>query len=209
MRRRRLAYGLAMMLSCGPVLLASCSFPDVEFATGSSEGGGEGGSPEGTTADAISSDVHVLVDGADPSSLIVQDAGGRIDASGCSSCDCDGDGFNHAGCDAGPDAGPIDCDDNDTRTKPGQGWLDVPGEKPQFGDWNCVSGVEKFYDSNVDCSKVSAGKACDQTFGFSDNPACGANGSLVTCKTSPGTLLPPVAASCGVGGKAPAKQSCK
>ena len=58
-------------------------------------------------------------------------------------CDGDGDGFydlTKPGCaDAG---GPNDCDDTDSRVRPGQSYLDV-SSPPRGGDLNCANGVEK------------------------------------------------------------------
>ena len=165
----------------GGAIGIACSFPDVDFA------------PAGIALDGeVGSDVHVLVDGSDPGALIASDAGKRIDAAGCTVCDCDGDGFNdlsRAGC-AGA-GGKNDCDDSDTTTRPDQRFNTTAPYPPRNGDWNCTGGVERFYEPSVTCAGPG-GASCDGRFGFEDDPTCGSTGTFVTCKTTGATppLLP-------------------
>lgn len=198
-------------------LIAACSFPDVAFAPAGGASGDEGGVPEGGSVDGssdasedVSNDVRVLVDGGDPNDLIAKDAGKKVDASGCAVCDCDGDGYNEttkAGC-GGADAGPNDCDDNDSRAHPGQTYLLDKAEKPRLGDWNCVNGVERLYAANVNCNTVTPGPTCDGTFGFEDATACGETGSFVTCKSAGG--IAGLLQSCVVSARnVTQKQACK
>lgn len=208
-RRRRTLFVAATLAAAVVGFAVSCTFPEVTFAPA---GVGEGGSTDGPTSD-VSDDVRVLVDGADPGEQIVKDAGKPIDPGTCEAgdCDCDDDtypDFSKVGCapDAGVDAGPTDCDDFDSRTHPNQGPLEDPAVPPRNGDWNCRNGVEKFYTPNLDCTKLAAGSACDTAFGFEDNPACGAKGTYVTCKT----VTDIVFSKCAVGGKSLDKiQACK
>ena len=209
-RRKRVVVG-SILAAVAAVIGVACTFPDLQFKADDAvgEAGAEGGKPEGAAADApfeVGADVLVLVDGGDPDAQIVKDAGKKVDASGCVSCDCDGDGFNDtmkAGCqDAG---GEYDCDDTDTTTRPDQGFNTTPPYPPRNGDWNCKNGVERFYKSGIDCPNTAVA-SCDGTFGFSDNPSCAGQGTFVTCKVS-GTI--PILQTCIVGSQALATQACK
>lgn len=171
-------------------------------------GGGETG-----TAD-VGADVDPLdaaptdASGPDTSAPVVEDAGQKVDASACASsdCDCDKDGFTNANAGCPSPTGMSDCDDQDSRTRPDQGYLQDPAEPPRNADWNCSGAVEKFYRPNVVCTAVPPGVACDGTFGFEDDPACGATGTFVTCKTVTELLL----SKCAVNAKSLAtKQACK
>lgn len=217
-RRRRGALVVAGMASCAVALIVACTFPEATFVPDDGTRPGDESTGEGSTVDAdasafedVSNDVQgVLIDGGDPDALIVKEDGGKVDASGCTTCDCDDDTYwdtTKAGCNT-PDAGPHDCDDKDSRTHPNQGYLLAKGEPPRNGDWNCVSGVEKFYNPNLKCTDLPAGSACDSAFGFEDNPACGATGTFVTCKSVGGVLG--LLRTCAVGSRAlDTKQGCK
>ena len=212
MKPRRVLVVASVLGLLGCAIGVACTFPTVEFRGGGGEGGtdGEGGADGGPDSTPDSpDDFRVLIDGGDPDALIVKDGGMKIDASGCTSCDCDNDGFNvmRAGCqDAG---GAIDCDDTDTRSRPDQGYLFDKPEAPQFGNWNCTNGVEKLYKTNTICTALSPGGACDAMFGFEDDPACGASGNLVTCK-SVGSPPLYIGGGCVVGAQNKAtKQACK
>ena len=168
------------------------------------EGGGSDGSTGDSAPDSASFDAAV------PDAPIVSDAGAKVDASGCTTCDCDSDGYSDltkTGC---ADAGGVqDCDDTDSRSRPSQGFLVELGEPPRQGDWNCNGAVEKFYPPNTSCTALSPGAPCDATFGFKDNPACGATGMFVTCKS---TGSPPlyVGGGCVVATQnTTTKQACK
>lgn len=210
MRNRNKLFVAATLASVAAGLIVACSFPEVTFAP---VGAGEDGGSSDATTD-VSNDVRVLVDGADPAEQIVKDAGQAIDAAACAAndCDCDDDTYKDltkAGCapDAGVDAGVTDCDDFDSRTHPNQGPLEDMPAPPRNGDWNCVNGLEKFYKPNIDCTKLSAGSACDSAFGFENDPACGKSGVYVTCKTVADLAL---FQKCVVGGQSLDKvQACK
>lgn len=191
--------GLGAAIACG-----GSQYGIDSSDAGSAEGGALDASDDAQSVDAATNDASA----PDTSAPVVDDAGAKIDASGClpGNCDCDGDGFvdtTKAGC-ISADAAPPDCDDKDSRTRPSQGYLIDPPEPPRNGDWNCAGGVEKFYRPNVACTALQGGPACDGTFGFEDDPGCGATGTFVTCKT--GGLLN---TSCVVNAKSQTKQACK
>jgi hypothetical protein len=205
-RRRKALLVVAAGASTAIGLMVACSFPDVTFAPSSV-------TPEGSTPD-VGTDAFVLIDGSDPDALIVRDAGQAIDSSACqpSDCDCDKDDYKSAakaGCvDAGVDAGPLDCNDFDSRYHPGQKFVPYKPTPPGTADWNCNNQVERLYESTVDCSKVAPGATCDGTFGFEDNPGCGDTGTFVKCKTSGG--IGPVLATCIVDSRTLGEtQACK
>lgn len=210
-RRRRAWFVVAAVDSTGIGLMVACSFPDVTFAPGS---GGEAGPTNEGSASESGTDASVLIDGSDPDALIVRDAGQAIDASGCqpSDCDCDKDNYKSAakaGCvDAGVDAGPLDCNDFDSRYHPGQGFVPDKPTPPGTGDWDCNTRIDHLYAANLDCTKVNPGATCDGTFGFEDNPGCGESGTYVKCKTSGG--IGPVLATCIVESRSlGTTQACK
>ena len=120
----------------------ACSFPDVTF--GSAEDL-EAGLEAGAEADADPQPVRdggqdaleeqdsgpILIDGSTIDDLVVVDAGGKVDAAGCVGCDCDGDKYNDLtkpGCENA--GGAHDCDDNDSRVHPNQGYLFDSGGEP-------------------------------------------------------------------------------
>jgi hypothetical protein len=139
----------------------------------------------GTESDADAGPPPVIIDGSTLDALVVDDAGGQVDASGCVACDCDNDTFDRAGCGAG--SGPFDCDDNDTRYKPYQGYLADKPVLPKTGDWDCSGTVEKLFVENVNCGAISiasllGGKTCADIFGFQQPLACGEPGTWIRCK---------------------------
>jgi len=159
--------------------------------------------------DPVDAGTQQVLDAAVPDAEIfdarvLEDAGEKVDASGCqpTDCDCDDDGYNDltkAGCaDAG---GPNDCDDTDTRTHPNQDFVSEPGEAPRNGDWNCVNGVEKLYPTGVSCGLLALG-ACAGVQGFSGDPACGVEGAYTGCKVQAGLF-------CVAAPTSPRKQACR
>ena len=195
LRRALLLAALAAGAALTPVV--ACATP---YAQVQADAADAASLPETAAADATP-DV-VLVDSGDPDALVVKDAGGKIDAAGCTSCDCDGDGFNDLAKPGCADAGGMnDCDDTDSRTHPGQGYLVDLAAPPRNGDWNCDGVVNKLYAPNLTCSGL-LGATCSATSGFTGDPACGAAGTLVTCVVS--------GVSCAVGAQGTmTRQACK
>lgn len=191
MKARRLIV-IAAGLAFGAAITVAC-FPEVQFAPD------DDAAPDGNThADTSVSDVTTIdspskpvdaaadvFEGLDANLLDVfvpEDAGGKVDAAGCTSCDCDKDGYNRelVGTDCG--AAPFDCDDNDSRSHPGQVFLKEDAEAPMNGNWNCVDGVEKPYPENVTCDGLTLGNGCTNIYGFTKPVACGQTGTFVRCK---------------------------
>lgn len=201
---RRFFFGLLFV--AGGASAYACSFPEVDFAP--DDGGidgpnGETGVPSDTGADVTTRDAIADVvldtsyDGQVDAALldvaVAEDAGGKVDASGCKTCDCDEDGYNRfeAGVDCG--AGPYDCDDNDSRSHPEQLYLEDKPEAPMFGDWNCSGAVEKGYQENVKCDQLLLGLGCAGSFGFNTTVACGEKGRWARCKPVPVLIGLPLA----------------
>ena len=163
---------------------------------------GTDASTDETAADAsdVVVDTAIFIDGQSPDALIVRDAGTKgIDAASCdATCDCDKDGFDRPNCGDGGE----DCDDTDQRVRPDQGFLEIPGEPPRNGDWNCKNGVEKLYPVNINCSGMALG-ACSSVQGFSNDPDCGTPGTYVFCAVSGGGIF------CAVGATQSRLQACK
>ncbi|CAN5914157.1 hypothetical protein BH11MYX4_BH11MYX4_61360 [soil metagenome] len=209
MKRRALLLLVSTAL-CAIATAAACGFPDVGYATDPADGAPPDALVAGDSGDAAE-DTKVVLDGGDPDALIVRDAGQRVDAATCQpdDCDCDKDGFRStlkAGCEGGAN----DCDDNDPRAQPNQGYLLDKAESPLFGDWNCSTKVEMLYPENVDCQALSPGtKTCDQIAGFEGTVGCSNFGKVVKCKTVP---VPPLnlTSACAVGAQFPnTQQACK
>lgn len=196
---------------------AACGFPEVTFAP-EDDGGLDGATSEPDTGpfDSADADADALAidagDGAVDANLldvaVVEDAGGKIDAADCTSCDCDEDGYNRNEPDCG--AGPFDCDDNDSRSHPNQSFLAERAESPMNGDWNCDDTLEKGYDENVNCEKLLLGLGCAGKFGFSSTVACGEKGRWARCKTVPVLIGLPLACAIDPDTLEPEKiQPCK
>ena len=173
--------GLVALTALASVVFGACADLD-----GLSGGSGDAGTPESSVAADASSDVE-QPDAATNDGPLIPDAEsrpdgeGRVDASDCSTCDCDDDGFLSArpGC---SDAGSTDCDDFDPFRSPGQTKFIDELPSGHLGDWNCSGAVEKLYPTGVACTG-NGGPACDGRFGFTGDPPCGATGPFVTCKT--------------------------
>lgn len=185
-RRKALALaGVVTLFACA--IGAACTFPDVAFAP-TGDGIGEAGADGSAVGSADSSS------GADASSdaALIEaatrtDATTKIDASGCTSCDCDMDTFDPKGgaCDGGP--GPVsDCDDSDPVIKPSQTFVDDfrwASSHPIPYDWNCDGHVDKAYPVNLKCGgNVLTG--CTGGQGFVGDPTCGtgADTDFAECK---------------------------
>jgi len=157
---------------------------------------GGGGDDAGTIDDAS------VVDAPDYDALIVDDPGEPVDASGCTSCDCDGDGFPRKGCGDAGEGVPTDCNDDDTRYRPNQGFVTARPEPGRSGDWNCDGRVEKLYPTNVKCSLLAL-TGCNGSHGFEGDPGCGEEGKFIHCKAPIGLLL------CTVGKTETRRQACR
>jgi hypothetical protein len=181
-RRRRIGLILvASLATCGVALVVSCSFPDVEFATAGSEGGsgGEGGTGEGSTDSSTAADTAQIEASMRP------DASTKVDAAGCTSCDCDGDHYavRDGGCEGGPGL-VYDCDDTDDFINPTRDFVDDfrwTSIHPVPFDWNCSGNVEKAYPINLACGgNVITG--CTGGQGFKGDPSCGTGAEYFECK---------------------------
>jgi hypothetical protein len=114
--------------------------------------------------------------------VIVTDAGQPIDASGCKTCDCDEDLFERPDCGT---AAVKDCDDNDPRYAPDQGFLAIRPDPGKTADWNCNGAITPLYTVNEICGGILA--TCNGREGFLGAPGCGETGQYVFC--IPGGLL--------------------
>jgi hypothetical protein len=230
--RRRLT--LASLLCGASALVVACAFPDVTLtsdAHGSalSEAGADASaavdgadgatrpsgprrqleepSEDGETPGDEDAGTPLLIDGSSPDALVVVDAGAKVDAAGCTSCDCDGDGYENlakAGCSQA--GGPSDCDDADQRTHPSQSYLVAKTAPPRLGDWDCSGAVDKLWPTDVSCEGLAPlGLGCSDHFGFKGAPGCGEKGSWIRCVKRPGLL----ALDCIVGEEREETQACR
>ncbi|MDF2691860.1 MAG: hypothetical protein K0S65_243 [Labilithrix sp.] len=186
MRRVLLPTGVALLVFAAAW---SCAFPEVTF--GPAEDGAVDGAVDATN-DAALEDPEpgpILIDGSSLDALVVADAGGKVDASECTSCDCDSDNYNDPdrdGC--APSGGQFDCDDIDSRTRPLQGFLFDKAEAPRNGDWDCNGKVEKLWNESTTCAGLTLGLGCPNIFGFTEPVACGEKGNWIRCKRRSGLL---------------------
>lgn len=192
-----------LLIILGSVSLAmgttwACSFPEVTFGPPDELEAGVGDAEPGSDGAADAPDAFeeehdagpILIDGSTVDALVVVDAGGKVDAAGCASCDCDDDNYNDLdkdGCDGA--GGAPDCDDTDSRTHPNQGYLFDKAEPPRNGDWDCSGTVEKLWtNENTTCSGLTLGLGCSDIYGFTSPVACGEKGTWIRCKKRPGLL---------------------
>ncbi|MBX3207805.1 MAG: hypothetical protein KF764_22350 [Labilithrix sp.] len=178
----------------------ACTFPDVTFGPADDVEAGDGDAEPAPASDgaldapdAPEEEVDagpILIDGSTLDALVVVDAGGKVDASGCTGCDCDGDQYNDlgkAGCETA--VGAPDCDDTDQRSHPNQGFLFDKAEPPRNGDWDCSGKVEKLWtNEQATCAGLTLGLGCANIFGFTQPVACGEKGTWIRCKKRPGVL---------------------
>jgi hypothetical protein len=189
MRRRRAL--LVSFVASAFAAAGACGFPEVSFQTGADGSTPEGGdAPSQIDKDAAKDATDELPPDVDPNGKNEDastrgDADTKVDAAGCTTCDCDTDNFfrRDAGCNGGPGA-VYDCDDTDTFISPNQSWVTDPvwpstAHAIPF-DWNCSGAVEKQYFYGVRCTLL-ANCAAE---GFSGNPACGEEGDYIFCKDS-------------------------
>jgi len=192
-RHRRLALVLGGLVM-GTAAFVACGFPDVAFAPEDSgtkdattdknvpDTGMPDSANDATTTDATIDveevpDTGPRIDANLLDVAVPEDAGGKVDASGCQSCDCDQDGFNKPDC----GIGPFDCDDNDSRSHPNQVFLDNDAEAPMNGNWNCDDKVEKAYPEGGTCNSSLLGLACTAVYGFTTTVQCGTKGTFIQC----------------------------
>lgn len=185
MKRRQ-----GLVLACVVTLFAcaigaACTFPDVEFApTGGGIGeAGADGSEEGS-ADS-SSGADASSDAALIEAATRTDASENVDAAGCTTCDCDTDGFKErdGGCEGGPGA-VYDCDDGDRDIRPTQTFVDDfhwTSVHPVPFDWNCDGKVDKAYPTNLKCGGTVL-TGCTGGQGFKGDPTCGTGEDYFECK---------------------------
>jgi hypothetical protein len=214
MRRLRFVLGLT-----AAVVGASwaCVFPEVTFGTepadeagtdGAQTVPGEASLPDDDASPLVDEDSGpILIDGSTLDALVVLDAGGKVDAAGCTGCDCDDDKYNDLGKPGCASAGgQNDCDDNDTRSHPLQGYLFDKAESPRNGDWDCNGGVEKLYTrEDTTCAGLTLGLNCGNIFGFTQPVPCGEKGPWIRCKKRSGLL----ALDCEVAEQKLETQLCK
>jgi hypothetical protein len=207
------------------VVVVACAFPDVTFgpqpdveagppdvlsgdSESDSDSDGDTASADGSTVGDAEADVlPILIDGSTLDALIVIDGGGKVDATGCTSCDCDDDNYNDLGKQGCAGAGgQPDCDDKDSRTHPQQGFLFDNAEPPRNGDWDCSGKVEKLYtNEKTTCAGLTLGLGCSDIFGFTGPVACGQKGEWIRCMKRPGLLT----LDCVVGEQRLETQLCK
>lgn len=204
---RRFAIITALGMTSAMSLLFACGFPSPLLSDVLAPPDEDSAVADVVTADVTDAMVEDLsdvpyVDSSAPEG-IVEDAGGKVDASACAAnvCDCDKDGYfnlEKPGCeDAG---GKHDCDDLDSRAHPGQGYLLDPAEPPMNGDWNCNGLLEKVFPrTNITCGLLLA----DCTEGFVGNPPCGQEADYLYCTSPIGLLL------CTPKARSRETQSCK
>lgn len=164
-RRLVLAFGSSALVAATVFACSSSSFDDLQLDAGSTI-------PTDATSDQDTPvDSGFLPDGApiDPTEGEIDSGAKQPDSGGCTTCDCDKDGYDRPGCGDGKGK---DCDDNDPDTYPGA----------TFGtsdkDMNCSGQIEKAFTENVSCT----GLTCAAPSGFSGTTGCGKQGTFVTCK---------------------------
>ncbi len=155
-------------------LLAGCAFPEPTVVDLSVSDTAVVDSGRAEIGDAPATDSRT-------EDTTVADTGSATDTMVADPCDRDGDGHRAPG----GSCGGFDCDDGDKNANPGvmtHQTLSVAG-KSHKGDWNCNGTVEKLVPINQSCP-LTAGGACDGTKGFQGDPACGASGNYLTCKSN-------------------------
>lgn len=184
-RRSHLLFAsVSVLTACA--IGAACTFPDVEFAPPGAGAGETSTGTDGGGGDDASTDSSASADAAIIEAATRTDADTKTDAAGCSSCDCDQDGFfrRGGGCDGGPGA-VYDCDDDDKLIKPSQGFVDDfqwSSGHPIAYDWNCDGHVDRAYATNLKCGGTVL-TGCTGGQGFQGNgPGCGSPGDYFECK---------------------------
>jgi len=167
-RARTTVIAAASALAAFAAFAACANLDGLAGGLAEDAGGADGSSPPlpgPTDAGADTETRDALADAADASDA-------------CTGCDCDFDGVPSIAC------GGSDCDDGDSRVRPGAGFLTevtwTSKHVPMF-DWDCNGQVDKQYTVNLECS--SAPGACGMAMGFSGDPPCGTTGPFVACRT--------------------------
>lgn len=191
MKRSRFVVGAVLSGALGAAV--ACSFPDVSFkdGAGSQVDGEEDAaiiSPPSDGPATVDADVPDVEPGEtlDAASLI------PVDAAGCTTCDCDGDGYDRvddAGCRRDGGGGkPVDCDDTIKAINPGNTkWISnrwpTSSKHPVIGDWDCSGITEKDPPSDVTaCKPAALGLVgCANAYGFEGDPGCGEEGDGINC----------------------------
>lgn len=173
------ASGLAIALA----IATACGFPDPLIVPDDQLV--DTGVPADAADEPLPDGGELLIDGQSVDAFIVEDAGSKVeDAAGCDAiCDCDGDGFlrpEHATACADSGKPATDCDDEDGRIHPNQGYLDIdPTGSSRNGDWNCMNGVEKLIPENHKCGDINLGTCKGE--GFTGTTPCGQTGNAIRC----------------------------
>lgn len=197
-RRSKLFLASALTVTS---IAAACTFPDVGFRTDTSENDSGMTDVQDGSADAEVTifDSGEIVEAAAPSEggLTTVEECSRRDSG--SPCDCDDDGYERIGCDAGPDSGlkPGDCDDYNRDRRPDAPFMTVP--LPEGGwDWNCDGKVEMANAGAVDAGPYVCPP--DGNHGCSDNSAqtrfspevpCGVRGDVRQCNVTKTSVVLP------------------
>ncbi len=200
----------AFIVAVGGVSAAvACGFPSVEFAPDGvsvpETGTGDEGSLGGADA-ALPPDVDPAGKDRDASTY---DGASKIDAAGCTSCDCDNDKFlsRNAPCTGGPGT-VYDCDDSDPGINPDIDNIDTSAWPSKTAtktyDWNCDGEVTKQYAYDINCNALQLGAQCSSIQGFTTDVPCGQTGTFVTCKSGLFGLL-----GCAPGPTEARRQACK
>ena len=175
-RRLVLALGSSAFVAAAVLACSSDSFDDLQLdagyrflpdATSDQDTPVDGGfHPDGAPIDPTEGEV----DGGD---------GGNDPTTGCTTCDCDKDGYDRPNCGDGQGK---DCNDNDPRVHPGASFSTTVPTAGFNGDWNCDGKVETLYATKVSCADhaVSLGN-CSQYTGFSADVGCGQRSEFVGC----------------------------
>jgi hypothetical protein len=210
MNRRRALVVFAVSASLLGIAV-SCTFPELPSFTPDGDGAAPDASSEAASGDGGAKEdaFHTDVDpeGGSQEASVLPTGGGTVDAAGCTSCDCDGDGFDRVACDGGVGK---DCDDLNTVIKPDAGFVASPSWPSMHmpsGDWNCDGMRTKQHNYNVHCDDTSNGGA-NCTSGFNDDPNCGEISTFNICKYNPGVaglVLP----SCKIDSTVQLPQGCK
>ncbi len=193
MNRRRVALVTAITLIPLAAIIASCTFPALEFdQTGDGGTGTETGTDGTPTDGGMRADVvEIPGDASDVDPEGGSKEAGMVDvmvvdaAGGC--CDCDTDTYAAPDAEAScqPGGGNGDCDDTIGAIQPDPTMNFVttpwPGASKHLpaGDWNCDGTANKQYNHNLSCAGL-LGIGCKGE-GFQDDPKCGTSANFFKC----------------------------